>query len=291
MEDKPEEFHYENPIVDILCAEDVPPDYFIFDWFLQGTLVVLAGEPAVGKSYVSYTIALATASGRPALSGFVPEAEPRTVIYFDQENSTGDRNKYLTRSWRGLVDSQGEPPDVGLLHQHFIPVHFRLGDANWEATAEQFILHFKPRLIVFDTAASAFDIENENDNAEASKTVRSLRRLMALTDPVASCLVLKHAKSHVEKGGERRIRGATMWKSLVDQTIFHVKSQGRPRKGGLHLTRLLHDKKRAYGLTETVYITPSYTDEDKKGLVLEGSKKASSEHRRAELAEGLEDDD
>jgi hypothetical protein len=51
------------------------------------------------------------------------------------------------------------------------------------------------------------------------------------------------------------------------------------------LTRLVPDKQRAYGLEHTVYITPSYTDEKKTGLLLEASYEPSRDHRRKESEE------
>lgn len=63
-----------------------------------------------------------------------------------------------------------------------------------------------------------------------------------------------------------------MWQSLADQVMFQVKSQGRPptkRGKGLHITKLVPDKTRAYGLVDTIKIVPSWTDEEKRGLMLE----------------------
>lgn len=282
---------FDNPIRSILAAEDADPEWLIKDLLLQGTLVCLAGEPGAGKSLVSYTLALAKASGWSALSGLVPEGPPERVVYFDQENSPQNRNKYITRSWWGLADSHGLPPDADLLEENFIPVHFHLGAADWFDVAADFISHFQPRLAVFDTAASCFDIEDENNNAEAARVLKQLRQLMTVTDPPLTVLVLKHAKSTVGKGERRKMRGATMWQSLADQVMFQVRCQGRPRKGGLQLTRLVPDKTRAYGLTEEIFITPSYTDEAKTGLLLEASTTPSSEHKRARRSEEGDEDE
>lgn len=277
---------YVNPIVDILLAPECDPEWLVPDLLLQGTMSCYAGEPGTGKSYVTYTLGLALASGCPALSGVIPAGPPRRVVYFDQENSPQDRNKYITRAWHGLAAANGTPPDPAVLVEHFFPVHFRLGDAQWFDTAAAFVEHFQPALMVFDTAASCFDVESENDNAEAAKVVRQLRQLMALTDPVATCLVLKHAKSLLEKGGKRRMRGATMWQSLTDQTMFQVRGAGRPRKHGLQLTRIEPDKSRAFGLTQPIFISPTYTDDRKTGLRLDGSHTPDRDHATVLAREG-----
>lgn len=271
MSDDNDDFDWTSPLLDILHAPDVEPDWLIKDLMLQGTLVILAGEPAAGKSYVSYTLGMAVASGVSALSGIVPPAEPRRVVYFDQENSPQNRDKYITRSWHGLVDNTGSLPDDVVLYDHFYPVSFRLGTEDWDDEAMRFIDRFEPHMVVFDTAASAFAIADENDNAEASRVIGRIRHLMTRTNPMMTAVVLKHANSTLENG-RRRIRGATMWQSLADQVMFQVRSQGRPptkRGKGLHITKMVPDKTRAYGLTDTIKIIPSWTDEAKTGLMLE----------------------
>ena len=285
-----DDLNYSNPILDVLLAEESEPDWLIPEMMLQGTLVLLAGEAGAGKSLLSYTIALALASGRPALSSIVPEGEPKTILYFDDENSEGDRNKYLTRAWHGLVDNHGQKPDEGLLYEHFYPVHFRLGESNWFDVAARFVEHFQPQAMFFDTAAACFDIEDENDNSQATKAVKQIRALMRIPEVTATAIVLKHANVVSDKG-RRTIRGAKAWKSMADQTIFQVKVPGRPRKDGLSLTRMEPDKARAYGLSRTVHITPSFTDPKKIGCMLEGSYRASREHRQKLQEEGYGDDE
>ncbi len=227
----------------------------------------------------------------PALSGLIPEGEPKRVIYFDEENSRGDRDKYLKRSFIGLIASNhGEAPGDADLDANFWPVHFALGGADWQETAAKWIEHIQPHLIVVDTATPAFDVEDENDNAEATRAMKAVRQLMALCEPTATALVLRHAKMRTEKGGARTMRGAKAWKSGTDGSLFQIRCAGRPRRDGLALTRLEPDKVRAYGLQQTIYITPRWTDSKRNGLALEGSYKASATHANAEANEdaGLE---
>lgn len=279
----------ENPIVDILCAEEKPPDWLIPELLLQGAMVCLAGEPGTGKSYISYTLGLAVASGCKALSGIVPKGDPRRVLYFDEENSIQDRDKYLRRSWQGLTaTNHGKEPDLGLLIDNFWPLHMVLGTDNWKDTAAMAIEQVQPHLIVFDTATPAFNIQDENDNAEATQAIKGIRELMKLTDPPATAVVLKHAKMRTEKGGRRTMRGAKAWQGAADGVMFQVMATGRPRKDGLRLTRLEPDKTRAYGLRQTIYITPSWLDDKRNGLKLDASYSADKEHKKAE---DEEDDD
>lgn len=276
----------DNDIVEILSDMEEEPDWLIPGIITQGSMIILCGESGAGKSSVSYTLAMAVAAGCKALSGIIPAGEPRRVLYFDDENSKQDRYKYLRRCYKGLAAANGKEPDIGLLMKNFWNVGFALGTANWEETAREFIEEIRPHFIAIDTATPAFDIEDENNNAEGSKAVKAMRRLMAITDPVASSLVMKHAKTRTEKGQVRTVRGAKVWKDQSDGLLFQVKANvGRPRRDNLSLTRLIPDKVRAYGLQRPVYITPEWTDDQRTGLILHGSYKPDKEHEKAEKDE------
>jgi hypothetical protein len=283
-----------NPIVEILTGEEVPPTWLVKDLFLQGTLVALAGTPGAGKSYLSYTVGLAVASGLSALSGLVPAGDPRTVVYFDEENSRQDRDKYLRRSWKGLVHGRSEDEvweAIDHLQDHFWPVHYHLGGEDWFDRAVEWVTFAQPHLMIFETATPAFAIHDENDNAEATQSIRQLQSLMKLTTPTATCIILKHAKLDVGQNGQRSMRGAKAWMSAADQTMFQVKAVGRPLASGLRLTRLEPDKVRAYGLPQPVFITPAWTDEHHHGLSLHASYQPSSEHKKKLRKETGEDED
>jgi RecA-family ATPase len=272
-----------NPILDILCGEEKTPDWLVPDLFLQGAMVCIGGEPGTGKSYVSYMIGLAIASGCPALSGIVPEGPPKRVLYFDEENSEQDRDKYIRRCYQGLTIANGFEPDLANLYENFLPLSFALGgEAEWNDTAAAYIKEWKPHVCIFDTASPCFGIELENDNGVATVAIKKVRALMTLTVPKFTAIILRHAKMKTEEGGRRTMRGAKAWHGASDGVMFQVKAQGRPRKDGLNLTRLVPDKTRAWGLRQTIYITPRWTDPKHNGLALEGSYSATTEHKRAE---------
>lgn len=279
----------ENPIIDILFAENREPDWLIRDFMLQGTMTCLAGEPNAGKSYVSYMIGLCLAAGLPLFGNLIPASEPKRVLYFDEENSKGDRDTYLRRAFQGLVEQYGREPNIELLMENFWPIHFQLGSEDWKDVAAFNVEQIQPHCMMFDTATPAFNIEDENSNAEATKAIKDVRDLMHMTDPVSSSIILKHAKMRTEKGGRRTMRGAKAWQGAADAVMFQVKATGRPRKDGLSLTRLEPDKVRAHGLRQTIYISPEWTDDDRNGLMLTGSYSASKDHRAAEREEDSDD--
>ncbi len=274
-----------NDIVDILAADEQPPDWLIPDLLVQGSMVCLVGESGAGKSFVSYTLALAVASGVAALSGLVPAGEPRRVLYFDDENSRQDRDKYLRRAWLGLkAANRGKEPNLKLLNQNLWPVRAELGDDDWDERAREWVEHIVPHMIVFDTANACFGIEEENDNGKAARHIKKVKTLLRVNEDVvtATAVILKHAKTRTERGQIRTVRGAKIWKDQSDSMLFQVKAGGRPRKDNLSLTRLIPDKIRAYGLQRPIYITPRWVDAERTGLVLEGSYSAGKDHLKAE---------
>ena len=276
----------QNPILDILYAEDTGAEWLIPDMLPQGTLVCMAGDSNVGKSYLGYLLAMALSTGLPTIGDLQLTGVARRVLYFDDENSPLDRNKYLRRIWAGLKAQRGGiEPDVDRLVENFWPVHYELGGDDWAEVAAGWIDDIKPAVVMYDTANSTFGIKKEEDNGEASQCIRQLRELMHRTDPVHTVYVMKHSKIGKDAAGRRTMRGAKSWRNFADGVIFHVKGAGRPKKSGLHLSRLERDKVRAYGLTSTVYITPEWTDEDKTGLILDCSQRASPEHARSERKE------
>lgn len=267
-----------NDIVEILSAERVEPAWLVPNFILQGTLVCYAGDAGSGKSLVSYAIALALAAGCEGLGGIIPAGDPKRVLYFDEENSPQDRAEYIRRAYFGMF-KDGQEPDLANLQENFYGLPFWIGQPGWEDTVAECIEQVRPHLMVFDTATPCFAIEDENSNSEATRACQTLRRLMHSTNPVATSIVLKHAKL-AEQKGVRLMRGAKAWKGATDATFFQVRYPGRPRKDNLRLTRIEPDKTRAFGLQGPIYITPRYTDEERTGMVLNGSWEPSAEHKR-----------
>lgn len=281
--------HCENPLVDILLTAEEQPEWLVPDVFLAGTLIILIGESGAGKSFLTYCLGLAAATGLPALSNLVRVKEPKRILYFDQENARQNRNKYIRRAWEGLtckLNKERKYDALELAIENFWPMHMELGTDEWADVVAAGIQQVQPHLVVFDTATSCFGIEDENNNSEATSICNTLRNdLMTLCDPMPTVLILKHAKTRTEAGQIRTMRGAKTWKDNADQTLFQVKTAGRPMQDNLSRTRMMPDKNRAYGLDRNIYITPAYTDENKTGLTLAGSYAADKEHKRREKIE------
>lgn len=248
-----------SPITDIILSPPVEPSWLVPGMFATGNLVVLAGEAGAGKSLTSYAMAQAIATGSNFLGR---DITARKILYYDQENAPQDLNQYLKWAYVGL----GEP-DLELLSQNFHHSHFQLGDSQWVFKAKTDIELLQPAFVIFDTATPCMNIEDENDNAEAAKTINYLRMLQGLI-PGLSILVIKHAK--IDKDPDDRqlrysIRGAKTWVSAVDSVIYQAKLPGRPRMDQLHNTRLFSGKTRAFGLKDEIKLKPEWV-KDRAGI-------------------------
>jgi len=250
-----------NPILEELTG-DTPIVRWIIPGFLpQGALFAIAGSPGSGKSYLFYTIGLALATGVPVI-GMNP-TRPHRVLYFDQENSNPDRIQYERWAWKGLGK-----PSLSLITQNFWCAPFILGSNDWMAQAQREIEEHRPEIFIIDTTTPACHIEDENDNAEATKVISHIRKLQNLVSPAATAIVLKHAKIRPEDGGYT-LRGAKAWEGAVDGIVYITKGGGRPRNDGLSTVQILPSKTRAFGLKSKVTVTPTWLD-NRDGIVLEG---------------------
>lgn len=252
------------PIRDLVTLVQTPtqePHWVVKGILPRGSMTVLAGEAGTGKSLLCYHLSLCAALGLPFL-GTYATCQTR-VLYIDEENGLPDATRYWQWSWRGA----GCPDPATLRAITF--AHMALGHA-WESTLLTLAKTHQPGLIIIDTATPALQIIDENDNAEASRKIQTLRTAQAAADNETAIVVLKHAKVQDEKGHRRTIRGAKTWLGSVDSVLFHSYNVGRP--GKLRQTLLTPDKVRAFGLDHSIKITPSWTAADEpKGLVLKGS--------------------
>lgn len=246
----------------ILTKQDPEPAYIVNGLLYQGQMITIAGEPGVGKSFLMYTLSMCLAAEMPFL-GLPTVYGP--VLYFDEENGGQDLTQYLRWAWRGL-----RCPAVEKLKDKLFIEHFSLGKEGkkrYEYMAKV-AAAIKPLLIVVDTATPACGIEDENDNAQASRAIAGLRVVKGAAGLQAAMVVLKHAKLD-DMGTSRTIRGAKAWLGALDGVIFHSTSPGQPRRDGLRNSRLIPDKVRAFGLRDVIKIVPSWTGQNnEKGISL-----------------------
>ena len=234
----------------VLQGDDPEPDYIVQDCIHTGQMIVLAGDPGVGKSFLCYALAMSIAAGRNSFLGMI--IKHGRVLYFDEENSKVDLNQYLRWIWRGL-----DSPDIAQLQANLFVEHFSITKQPQRYSyMAQVAAEVKPLLIVVDTVGPVCNIISEDSNDEAKTAIANLRAVQAAALPETTMILLKHAKFTHDTTLRQTIRGAKQWINATDGTIFHKLASGKPRQDGLRNSRLVPDKVRAFGLREEIIINP-----------------------------------
>mgnify|MGYP001580435407 FL=1 len=236
------------------------PDWLIADFLHKGTFTCLAGDSNVGKSYFGYSLTLRLALGIPIFGIANP---PRNILYFDQENSGPDLRAYLHKLFSGLPSPECREEQREQLRTRFWHGHFALGTKRWFQVVEQALRDHPSDLLVIDTSTSAFGIVDDNQTGEAVGVINQLRWLPA----ALTTLIFRHTTLHYDardqnKVVRRTMKGAKVWKAMLDQTVFMVAEGGRPGEAlrrGYKPTRLEPDKGRAYGLRGPIRLLPIQT--------------------------------
>ena len=250
-------------LTDILTSEDPDPAYVVDGLIYQGQMVIVAGEPGVGKSFLQYTLAMSIAA-RLNFLGLPTRA--MKVLYFDEENARPDLQQYLRQIWRGLGQ-----PSIPELEQALFIEHFALSaqGANRFQYMAEVASRIQPGLIIIDTVTPVCAIKDENDNAEASKAMRALRRVKEVAGINTAMILLKHSRLSHDPNDRQTIRGAKDWLGSCDSVWYHKISPGKPRIDGLRNCRIFPDKVRAYGLRNELFIVPHWIGSGtQKGVVL-----------------------
>lgn len=175
------------------------------NWIFEDSVIMLVGEPGIKKTTFLYNLALRLVDNE-AFLGVKATVPAVRIIYCDFES--GDA---LVRA---RVEALGEYPkddnsfllinEKGLTFTNVIP---RI--TKWVKDRPTF-----PTIVIIDCIRAAFDMRDENDNAEASKQMVNVRNLMNTISPCAIFLV--HHSSKAEMSGTKKGSGAGARSALAD---------------------------------------------------------------------------
>jgi hypothetical protein len=207
------------PLRALPTLEVRPDDRLWGDVVTRGTVAVLAGQPGIGKSTLLRYLVQAIAAGTTYL-GKRTSPGGCSVLVLDYETPDAFRRAF----WREVYGD--EIASIESIHiATELPSISRVGAEAVIAAAKA----SSARLVVIDTLSAAFEIENENDNAEMEDVVRTLR---TIAKAGLAVLVL----AHPSKQGED-LRGASALKGGID-TLLTFKVDGNvPADGPDETTR------------------------------------------------------
>jgi len=171
------------------------------NWLFRGSVVIQAGEPGISKTTFNYTLAKALVDGTQFL-GIKPAKPSLQVLYIDWESS-----RSLIKSRMRLI---GYPKN----HQNFVvtndpEVQFIDVDRAIDSVSHM----IKPDVIFADPLRLAFQMRDENDNAEASRQAKYFRELAKRRN---CAVVVVHHSSKAELSGTRKASGGYARTGLAD---------------------------------------------------------------------------
>jgi RecA-family ATPase len=186
--------------------------WLVEDLWAEQAVGIVGGEPKCGKSFLALDLAVAVASGTPALRRYaVPHPGP--VVLFAAEDPL-----HVVRDRLAAI-AKADGVDFDTLDVHVITrPTLRLDlDGDWERL-RQTVAALRPRLLVLDPFVRLHRID-ENAAGEVAPLLASLRTLQRQLH--TAVLVVHHAR----KGGDRRrpgqaLRGSSELHAWGDSNLY-----------------------------------------------------------------------
>lgn len=186
-------------------------------WLVEGlwaeeAVGIVGGEPKCCKSFLALQMAVAVASGCPALGRF-PVSRPGPVLLFAAEDALHEVRRRLA----GICAVTGVELASLDLYVISVPV-VRLDHAEDRRELEASVLAVKPRLLVLDPFVRLHRVD-ENVSAEVAPLLAYLRELQRRHH--TAVLLVHHARkgaSHV-RGGQA-LRGSSELHAWGDSNLY-----------------------------------------------------------------------
>lgn len=235
---------------DLLTSRPPETQWLVDRLFPAGYVLMLYSPEGVGKTVLSYNLALSVATGTPFLGRSVMSGP---VLYLDEENP----DNYLHDLLMSMCRSRKIDPGAlrGLLRFGRFALLGKKPE-DWSALAERTVEILKPRLLVLDTFSSILPFaENvENDNALMRGMFRFIRAMKARSSDT-TILVLHHPAKK-----QRKPRGAGAIGQDVDGYFFLNYSKGHYAKQN-HILNLTAEKARCLAGVAPIKIKPIKPDD------------------------------
>lgn len=190
-------------------------------------VAMFSGATNAGKSTLLRNLALCLAAGRP-FEPFIPGHRPVKVLYLDFETDVADLQPDFRRMRRELDPRHSALAGRNLL---LLPKGLIQGEMfqlnkHWDIVSG-LVKHEGVEMIIVDNVSSAFDLNDENSNAEVTKKV--IKPLLKLAYSSNCATVFVH---HFGKGSDGDSvyagRGASAFMSL-SKTVYNL--EGDVSKG------------------------------------------------------------
>lgn len=220
----------ENPhplSIEVPHARQLHYPKFILPGFIAAGVVAIAGAHGAGKTTALVPLAL-TAAGIHRPGDLLAPQHWRHVVYISEDVSQ------VHRIVAGLVDHA----EIGTWDQVTKRVHLveavrlnptyavQVGEEyrqKWARTVDCKAGQIElPPLVVFDTSAASFSMENENDNSAVSAVIAALKQAFS---GLPAWVIGHVAKASLSRDDLKTLsfRGASAWEADAHQTLFLAK--------------------------------------------------------------------
>jgi len=173
------------------------------NFLYKKAITSVVGDPGAGKTTLGYELVGTLCKGKSYLD--IPPEESVKALIMDFESADS-----LVASRATFVFNTFDIPDLWIYNspEFYFPQVMQL--------AGEFCLKNSINLIIVDNQTMAFATRDENDNAEAAKQMRNLRKFVNWTD---SAMILFHHTSKANLVGTRKGTGAFARARLADVCI------------------------------------------------------------------------
>jgi hypothetical protein len=186
---------------DLLAEVAEPPAWILDEYLAVGSLNLIAGKPKEGKTTIIYEMAVKIAQGLPFLGRTTRKTG--VLILAVEEHRRDVKLRLQNLGAEGLNNLYLY---IGALSPS--PILF--------AALNAFITERGIGLVIVDTLASFWDVENEND---ASKMTTEVKPLLRLARDSGACILLIHHARKSEGSHGDEIRGSGALFGLMDVAL------------------------------------------------------------------------
>jgi hypothetical protein len=270
--------HYNSPILDLPTDgwdwEVSQPEWMLDKLIPVKSVGMLFGPSNAGKSHLACDLIIDVLAGSPEWQGI--GLQGGDVVMFSESHGHIKARLKAYRNHKGKHIQH---------RMHTLPtMGFETIDMA-DLCAWIYMLPEPPVLMVFDTLATAFSIE-ENDNKEASKLIKALEEyILPAMHPLGSIMLVHHTS----KASEGRIaRGASALIGNIDYSIncqWDDVLEKTVAKWEKDRWRLMKEEPQWSGIAKRVPV--AFTNGDTEMMVLDWSPYSEEEQ---EAARRLQDD-
>jgi AAA domain/Bifunctional DNA primase/polymerase, N-terminal len=203
-----------NPLdlAELLQKPEQHLEWVVDGYGAPGRWTLVAGPPKIGKTTLAYEMAMRVARGKPWLKRLIRQGK---VLVLAVEEHHED----VARRFRRL-GAGGVPGQIKIVTG---PLEF---SEKILAEIVKYIEEENIELVLVDTLAAWWHLENENDASQVLRSGRMLLNAIRQTNAAWMCIV--HTRKSGGEGGDE-IRGSSALLGLVDIAISMKRRPGDPQ--------------------------------------------------------------